>query len=67
MFIKPFFEKCKVWWWGGYYVPVRNTMNFSIEKKHLTAEEKEMYQSAFGEKILDDKVFARWYLNLKDN
>ncbi|MFO7833362.1 MAG: hypothetical protein R6V31_04740, partial [Halohasta sp.] len=52
MFKKPFVEKCKVWWWGGYYVPVRNTMNFSIEKKHLTADERRCIRAHLKKRYL---------------
>ena len=62
---KPFFEKCKVWWWGGYYISVRNSINYHIEKKHITETEKELYQNEFGEKILSDREFFTWYESIQ--
>jgi hypothetical protein len=64
---KPFFQECKVWWWGGYYIPVRNSWNYKIEKRHLTKEEKEIYEQTFGEKVLYDHEFMDWYCRLKSN
>ena len=56
-----FFEKCNVWWWGGYYIPVRNSMNYHLDKKHLTDKQKELYEREFGEKVLMDSQFNKWY------
>lgn len=59
------FERCKVWWWGGYYILVRNTINYRLEKKHLTVEEKEQYEKAFNHDIISDTAFDQWYRSIK--
>jgi len=38
------YEKCKVWWWGGYYVKVRNSINYHLERRHLSDVEKELFE-----------------------
>lgn len=62
---KSIYEKCKVWWWGGYYVRVRNSINYHLEKRHLSDAEKELFEKKFGETILMDTEFNDWYLKEK--
>ncbi len=64
---KVFFEKCKVSWMPGYYIPVRNSWSFHLKKVHLTGKEKEQYEREFGEKILYDYEFEKWHNNLAIN
>lgn len=61
------YEKCKVWWWGGYYVKVRNSINYHLKQRHLSDAEKELFEKEFGETILMDKEFDEWYFKLKKN
>jgi len=61
---KPFFEKCDVWWWNGYYIEVRNPLNHALEKRHLTNEEKEIYEKEFGEKIITKPEFEDWIIEI---
>lgn len=63
---KPFFKECNIWWWGGYYIPVRNSMS-TIPKytwSHLTEQEKERYEKDVGKKILYDHEFLDWYCQI---
>lgn len=46
---------------GGYYIPVRNDWNYFIKYRHLTEEEKKLYEKEFDHKILMDKEFLKWY------
>ena len=41
---KPFFERCTVWWWGGYYIPVRNRLNYHIERKNTEKQDKRFFK-----------------------
>lgn len=45
----------------GYYVPVRNTFNNSIEREFLPVEARDMYEQKFGEKVASDREFIDWY------
>jgi hypothetical protein len=61
---KVFFEKCRVWWLGGYYIPVRNSWSYRLKKVHLSDKEKQLYEQKFGEKIILDTEFDEWYSSL---
>ena len=61
-----FFEKCREYWWGGYFVKVRNSWSYHLDRVHLTDEEKELYEQEFGERILYDNEFYDWYYALKN-
>jgi hypothetical protein len=57
---KMFFKPSRVYWWKGYYVPVRNSWSQAIEKKHLSHLQKETYESKFGQRILSCAEFDAW-------
>lgn len=65
MYSKPFFQKCKVYWWDGFYVSVRNSVNYHLEEKHLDNNEKELYEKEFGENIIYDTEFYDWLSGIK--
>jgi hypothetical protein len=46
---------------GGYYVPVRNDWNLFIKFRHITEEQKELYEKEFDHRILMDHEFLDWY------
>ena len=46
---------------GGYYIKVRNNWNYKLIKRHLSEKEKELYEKEFGEEIISDDDFYRWY------
>ncbi|MDX9697711.1 MAG: hypothetical protein RBT49_18100 [Bacteroidales bacterium] len=46
---------------GGYYIPVRNDWNLKIIQRHITEAEKELYEQQFGEEILSDTEFFKWW------
>jgi len=50
----------------GYYIPVRNNWNYKIMRRHITREEKELYEKQFGEKILTDDEYFKWWKNIHD-
>ena len=50
---------------GGYYIPVRNLWNFHIEKRHITDQERYLYEQTFGETILNDIDFIDWLIEVK--
>lgn len=62
---KSIYERCKVWWWSGYYVKVRDSLNYHHVKRHLSDVEKEIYEKEFGDTILMDSDFENWYYKLK--
>ena len=45
---------------GGYYIPVRNNWNYKLKNKHLTDNEKEIYERDFGEKIISEDKYFNW-------
>ncbi|MFO8234203.1 MAG: hypothetical protein R6U04_02190 [Bacteroidales bacterium] len=53
---------------GGYYIPVRNDWNYFIKLRHITEEERKLYEDENGHKILMDSEFLEWYEKIhKDN
>lgn len=50
---------------AGYYIPVRNDWNYQIMKRHISEKEKEAYKQEFGEKILSDNDFFKWWRKLQ--
>ena len=62
-----FFEKCREYWWDGYFIKVRNSWNYRLDKIRVTTEEKELYEKKFGERILYDNEFYDWYYALKNS
>ena len=45
----------------GYYIPVRNTFNNTIEREFIPIEAKELFENHFGNTIISDKEFYDWY------
>lgn len=45
----------------GYYIPVRNTFNNSIEREFIPVEAKVPYEEKFGGKLISDSEFLDWY------
>lgn len=45
----------------GYYIPVRNTFNNSIEREFIPIQAREMYEEQFGERVITDQEFLDWY------
>lgn len=60
-----FFERCREYWWDGYFIKVRNSWNYHLDKVHITNVEKEMYEKEFGKNILYETEFYDWYFSLK--
>ncbi|HAN17240.1 MAG: hypothetical protein A2X13_00145 [Bacteroidetes bacterium GWC2_33_15] len=48
---------------GGYYIPVRNDWNNKISRRHISENEKELYEQQFGEEILNEDEFFKWWKN----
>ena len=46
---------------GGYYIPVRNSINFHIQYEYVSEKEKDLYEEAFGHQILTEKKFHEWW------
>ena len=46
---------------GGYYIVVRNDWNYFFKYRHLTEEQKQLYEKEFDHKILLDNEFLDWY------
>lgn len=46
---------------GGYYIPVRNDWNLKIMYRHISEKEKELYEQQFGEEVLTDTEFYKWW------
>ncbi len=61
---KPFFRESKAWWWKGYFISVRNSWNYHLDNKYLSEEEKEQYEKKFGQEIISDIEFDKWYYAL---
>lgn len=59
-----FFKPCRVYWWNGFYIPVRNDWSFELEYRHLSVAEKERYESKFGAKLISSLEFDRWMSTL---
>ncbi len=64
-----FFKPCRVYWWSGYFIPVRNSWSFKIEKRHLSEYERTKYEQTFGTRLITNNEFDKWIaeLLLKDN
>ncbi len=62
---RPFFRESNAWWRKGYFIPVRNSWNYHLDSKYLTQEEKELYEKKFGQEIISDLEFDKWYIALK--
>jgi hypothetical protein len=64
-----FFKPCRVYWWSGYFVPVRNNWSFKIEQRHLSERERKSYEQKFGAKMISNTEFDKWIsdLMLNDN
>ncbi len=60
---KPFFEECREWWWGGWYIKVRDENTYRITRQHLTDNLRKKYEEDFGEDIINEEEFNEWYLN----
>jgi hypothetical protein len=45
----------------GYYIPVRNSFNYKIEREFIPKKAKEVYENSFGQKIIGDQEFLDWY------
>ena len=56
-----FYKKYSMYGLDGYYIPVRNSFNNSIEREFIPAEAKEKYESKFGNQVITDQEFMEWY------
>ncbi len=45
----------------GYYIPVRNTFNNTIEREYIPMEAKDLFEEQFGDRVISDKEFLDWY------
>ncbi len=59
-----FFKPCRVYWWSGYYIPVRNNWSFKIEYRHLSEKERTQFETKFGNKIISNLEFDKWISDL---
>ncbi len=52
---------------GGYSLAVRDDWSFKIKRVHITEEEKEAYEQAFGDTIMTYSEFFNWWQNFQRN
>lgn len=45
----------------GYFIPVRNSFNNTIEKEFIPSGAREIFEKKFGEHIISDQEFLDWY------
>jgi hypothetical protein len=60
IFFKPTYNALR-----GYYIPVRNSWNYHIIKKHISEKEKHLYEKEFGEEIIDEEEFFSWWKKVR--
>lgn len=59
------FEENKVL--GGYSLAVRDDWSYKIKRVHITEDEKQAYEQAFGDKILSYTEFFDWWQKYYEN
>jgi hypothetical protein len=52
---------------GGFSIAVRDDWSFKIKRIHISVSEKEAYQKEFGDMIMLEKDFMRWWLNFQQS
>jgi hypothetical protein len=57
IFFKPFSK----YGLEGYYIPVRNSFNNQLEEEFIPLKAKELFEAAYGQKIITDEEFLDWY------